>query len=352
LKWLELSLVFLVVANSIKGQRQINFLIGTLLAAGLLEALYGMYQFFTRSGPEGFLLGERFMRAFGTFGQPNPFAGYLGLVLPLACGLAISSVLKRANFNIRSFLLFGAIALILLAAMLMSLSRGAWLAFFAAISVMAVMVSQRSLIYLSLLLFLVAILLGLGAFGALPQPVTARLSIVTDYVRIFDVRDVTVTPENWAIVERMAHWQAAWGMFSDHPLLGVGIGNYGVVYPNYALEGWKNTTGHAHNYYLNLLAETGILGLSAYLILWLAAFAYAGKALARVKQARLRPGLVSDYGLALGVIGVMVALSVHNFFDSLYVHSMAAQIGLTLGLMVVVVNRAARGTSAQVQAKG
>lgn len=352
LKWLELSLVFLVVATSVKEQHQINLLVGFLLAAGILEALFGMYQFFTRSGPAGFLLGARFMRAFGTFGQPNPFAGYLGLVLPLACGLAISSVLKRASFKLTSFLLFGAIAVTLLAAILMSLSRGAWLAFFAAISVIAIAVSRRALVYLSLLLFLVAILLGLGAFNALPKPVTARLSIITDYVRIFDVRKVTLTSENWAIVERMANWQAAWGMFTDHPLLGVGIGNYGVMYPQYALEGWENTTGHAHNYYLNLLAETGIIGLTAYLLFWSVAFVYAGKALARVKRAGQRYGVVSDYGLVLGVIGTMVALSVHNLFDSLYVHSMAAQIGLSLGLIVAVAKIVDKDNSAVVQSKG
>ena len=352
LKWLELAMVFLVVASSVKERRQINLLIGALLAAGLLEALYGMYQFFTRSGPEGFLLGERFLRAFGTFGQPNPFAGYLGLVLPLTLGLAMGAILKRGSFNLRPFFLFGAIALVLLAAILMSLSRGAWLAFSAAISVMAMMVSRRALVYLSLLLFLVAILLGLGAFNALPTPVTARLSIITDYVRIFDVRKVTVTPENWAIVERMANWQAAWGMFSDHPLLGVGIGNYGVVYPHYALEGWENTTGHAHNYYLNLLAETGIVGLGAYLAFWIVAFVYAGKALARVRQARQRYGTISNYGVVLGVLGTMVALSVHNLFDSLYVHSMAAQIGLTLGLMAAIVNIADKETAVVAQAKG
>jgi hypothetical protein len=48
----------------------------------------------------------------------------------------------------------------------------------------------------------------------------------------------------------------------------------------------------------------------------------------------------------------MVALSVHNFFDNLYVHSLAAQIGLTLGLMVVIAHRAGRETSAMTQAKG
>ena len=352
LKWLELAMAFLVVANFVRERRQINLLIGFLLAAGLLEALYGMYQFFTRSGPEGFLLGARFMRAFGTFGQPNPFAGYLGLVLPLALGLAMGAIVKRGSFSLRPFFLFGAIALMLLAAILMSLSRGAWLAFFAAISIMAVMVSRRSLIYLVLLLFLVAILLGLGTFNVLPQPVTARLSIITDYVRIFDVRKVTVTPENWAIVERMANWQAAWGMFSDHPLLGVGIGNYGVVYPHYALEGWENTTGHAHNYYLNLLAETGIIGLGAYLVFWLVAFVYVGKALAKVKQIRQRYGTISNYGVVLGVLGTMVALSVHNLFDSLYVHSMTAQIGLTLGLMAAIVNIPDKETPVVVQAKG
>src|SRR5581483_7783678 len=58
--------------------------------AGVLEALVGWAEFFLRLGPEGFILGP-FIRAFGTFGQPNPFAGYLGMTFLLGFALLLAA---------------------------------------------------------------------------------------------------------------------------------------------------------------------------------------------------------------------------------------------------------------------
>jgi O-antigen ligase len=56
----------------------------------------------------------------------------------------------------------------------------------------------------------------------------------------------------------------AWNMFRDNPVLGVGIGNYNSYYQVYArklgLE-WRTTDRSAHNLYLEVAAERGVLGL-------------------------------------------------------------------------------------------
>jgi O-antigen ligase len=139
---------------------------------------------------------------------------------------------------------------------------------------------------------------------------------------------VKVTDENYAIVERMAHWQAAWEMFKERPWLGVGIGNYEPVYPAYSLPGWKEPLGHAHNYYLNIAAEAGLVGLFAYLILWGSAFWQALKAIRR-SEGFWR-------GVAVGIFGVLVHLSAHNLFDNLYVQNMYVHIAILLGLIHVI----------------
>ena len=65
-------------------------------------------------------------------------------------------------------------------------------------------------------------------------------------------------------MERMAHWQSAWYMFLDHPWNGLGLGNYPAAYPAYQLlSNFKDPLGHAHNLYLNILAESGVSGLQA-----------------------------------------------------------------------------------------
>ena len=89
--------------------------------------------------------------------------------------------------------------------------------------------------------------------------------------------------ENFALVERRAHWQAAVEMFEDSPWVGVGIGNYAVAYPAYALPKWEDPLGHAHNYYLNVLAEAGGIGFLAYILLWGAIFWVAARAVFRTQ---------------------------------------------------------------------
>jgi putative inorganic carbon (HCO3(-)) transporter len=352
LKWLEVLGIYLFVANVID-REQAKVLILLVLLAGIGQALLGFYQFFARVGPPAFVILGRFVRAYGTFEQPNPYGGYLGLVLPLACGVLLGvgklvdwetgklgnqptnlPVYQSTNPPIYQSASLP-VALLGLAAMgaalLMSWSRGAWIGFATAFVLMSLAHSRRPTTLLALLCLLAVSVLLLASIGALPQAIVQRLTDFLPYLRIFDVREVELTEANYAVLERMAHWQAAWGMFSDRPWLGVGIGNYEPVYPAYSLPGWTEPLGHAHNYYLNIAAEAGLVGLAAYLVLWGAAFWQAWKVV-RATQGYWR-------GVAAGILGVLTHLSVHNLFDNLYVHNMYLHVAMLLGLLFVIVNR-------------
>ncbi len=330
LKWLEVLGIYLFVANAIE-REQARVVVLLMLLAGIGQALLGFYQFFGRVGPQAFVVLGRFVRAYGTFEQPNPYGGYLGLVLPLAWGLLLG-IGKWGNRRLDISYWVAILGLATMgAALIMSWSRGAWLGFAAAFIVMNVAHSQRAAVLFALLCLLVASVLVLGSIQALPQTIAQRLTDFVPYLRVFDVRGVKLSDANYAVVERMAHWQAAWGMFNDRPWLGVGIGNYEPVYPAYSLQGWPEPLGHAHNYYLNIAAEAGLIGLTAYLVLWGAAFWQAWKAV-RAAQGYWR-------GVAAGILGVLTHLSVHNFFDNLYVHNMYLHVAILLGLLFVAVKR-------------
>jgi len=74
-----------------------------------------------------------------------------------------------------------------------------------------------------------------------------------------------------------------------------------------------------------VLAEAGVVGFIPYVILW-------GVILILVwRTARGLNGW--QQGAAAGALGVLVALSIHNFFDNLFVHAMYIQVGLVLGLV-------------------
>jgi len=125
----------------------------------------------------------------------------------------------------------------------------------------------------------------------------------------------------------VAHWQAAWRMFAARPWLGVGIGNYAVAYPTFAVPRWADPLGHAHNIYLHFLAETGLLGLTAYLILFAAAAV-------QVWRARMTSGGFSR-ALAIGALAMLAHLAVHSLVDNLYVQGTYLHIAAVLGIVQV-----------------
>ena len=115
-KWIEFAAVLVFVANAVT-PRQGLVVVVCLLLAGVAQAAVGAHQFLTQSGPEHFWLMDRFMRAYGTFEQPNPYAGYLGLVAPLALALALV-LLGRQRTRLRPAWLswLGMVSFVVLAA--------------------------------------------------------------------------------------------------------------------------------------------------------------------------------------------------------------------------------------------
>ena len=344
-KWAEMFAIYVFVTNNLE-KTKLTRVLAAMFLAGLSEAAIGIYQFLFRVGPEGFTLFDRFMRAFGTFEQPNPYAGYLALIAPVALGVVLTVNGQQSTVNSKTnprslfttycllFAAWGALAA-MLAAIVMSWSRGAWLGVGAGLIVATIVQSRRAFVLSVIAAFALTFVILLSSINIIPAAVADRFGGVTDYFGVFDVRGVKVDDSNYAIVERMAHWQAAVEMFVAHPLLGVGIGNYAAVYPGYALPHWDDPLGHAHNYYLNVAAEAGLIGLAAYLLLWAAAF-WQGWRAVRVTGGWQR-------GVAAGLLGMIVALSIHNGFDNLFVHGMHVQVGIGLGV-VGWLNRSAAGS--------
>ncbi len=139
-KWAEFWLAAVLVLNLADGI-DVALLVGGLLVAAAAEALVGLYQVVSSTGPAGFMLMGRFMRAAGTFGQPNPFGGYLGLSLPLAAGVLLTAWPSKdaQNAERRRQVAIWLVALVTAGAMagglLASWSRGAWLGAAAALVV-------------------------------------------------------------------------------------------------------------------------------------------------------------------------------------------------------------------------
>ncbi|MCO6449820.1 MAG: O-antigen ligase family protein, partial [Caldilineales bacterium] len=327
IKWTEVLVVYFLGAQMLEQKHRLTFAL-TILAAGSIEAMVGLRQFFFRIGPEAYQLGA-FLRAYGTFGQPNPYAGYLGLALPL--GLALSlwasenawKERRRSGHAVRSLLLASltlGLTAIVLAGIVASWSRGAWL---------GVLVSTLTVLALYSLsgrmLILLGVLAGIIAMPLFPAAITNRLTDIARYFGTWNARSVPVTDENFSVLERVAHWQVAWEMLADHPILGIGVGNWDVRYPAYAFDHWRDSLGHAHNALFHYAAVAGFLGALSYLWLWLGSLVAAFRSILR--------SVDLNRAVAIGVLGLLVHLSIHNLIDNLWVQGMPLLFALALSLL-------------------
>jgi O-antigen ligase len=355
IKWLELALIMLIVVdigttwhrrNTRSAFSKINrpgidlrWIAGILLLAGLSQAIIGIWQFGIRgSGPDHFLILDRFYRAFGTFQQPNPFGGFMGIAASLAIGITIGLVVdlfKKIKVGIgwRTsdwlwFIFVTSVAASTTVALIMSWSRGAWLGFAVGMATLIFFLPKPRLVGLLLLSLLFLFMLIAVQFNLIPTSITGRLSSFAGALDIRDVRGVYITVENFADVERLAHWQSGIDMARDNLAVGVGFGNYAAAYEDYGLLNWPHPLGHAHNYYLNLLAETGAIGLLAYLVLWIVIFIQAIKLLSTSKWVYR--------GVVLGLLAAWMALSVHHLVDKLYVNQLYLFVGVMLGLQQIL----------------
>jgi O-antigen ligase len=147
-------------------------------------------------------------------------------------------------------------------------------------------------------------------------------------------------------------------MFQDYPLLGIGIGNYQDAYSTYHLGIFVVPLGHAHDYYINIAAEAGLLGLTTFILFLLTVFvaghhAYQAinkryqqlkteklksqgiaKMVASSNASRCLATLSDDRALAIGLLAALLSVCVHNLVDNLYVHAMTSLFALQLVLLI------------------
>ena len=367
-RWVIAFFVYALAVETLRTRRDMLRLVGVVCAGAAFEAFYGLIQAFFSLGPASFALGTSgLFRGSGTFGAPNSYAGYLEMCFGIVLALNVWAWRRRGtdtrawlngldqprNRRTRWNAYFRAngvalaltgLSLVLAAAIIIS-SRGGTLGLAAAVAVMIVALGKRGVPMLILAGMLALGIVVAVALEALPSAITDRVGSITTQLTPFDTRHAYIDPDNFAVVERMAMWQAGMAMFESNPVTGVGIGNYNSVYSRFAMPQFPESRGHAHNYYIHTMAETGLIGLAAWLFLLGAAFATTFRTL------RLAARLAPDDGLmatiAWGVLGVLAAITVHDLVENLHVLNMSLHLFALLGLVYAVQRAIARRITTQ-----
>lgn len=347
-RWLVTAFSFIIFVNSVQNRREMVGLIVVMLVAGMSEALLGLVQAYLGIGPESFGVEGGLTRAYGTIGMPNSFAGYLNMSLPLALALTVfewgkwfgersrAHMLDRPSLvNIRR-LRFPAfmtlVTLVLFWTLLTTLSRGAWIGLALGVLVMVLVLGKRAAPAISVMVATVALVVALAVAGALPGPVSERFGQLVTQISIFDPRGVTPTPDNYALVERMVHWFVAGNMFLSSPWVGAGIGNFNDVFNKFGVQGWPYSRGHAHNYYLHTLGETGIIGFTFYMVMIITIIVVGVRAVRRCRMS----GDSFGEAVSIGALGVVVTMAGHNFFENLHALNMGIQWAAAMSLFTLV----------------
>lgn len=323
-RW-TIAAVALVIAQDLTRDRRAAIWALAGIGAGVLAAsALGISQVLAGFGPASFLSGG-VIRAYATFGEPNPFAAYLELSVPLFVALGIALLPSARNERCDRRLLIGAtfVAAVGTIALLLTQSRGGLLGYGAALAVIVWWSGARWRLLGVLAAALFALVVGLTPPG---QHIATRFGQGGFALE----QNVQVTPATWANQERIAHWRAGIAMMEAYPWTGVGAGQFNLRYREFTrVWRFRIPRGHAHNGYIQMGAQAGVPGL-------VASFLFAGALLTSTWRAfRLAPDRV-DRAVALGGCAVIVAFCVHSVFDYLSVLSLGVQLSLVLALVMPI----------------
>ena len=318
--FLFLFILFVVAYNFFVGRERLSALASFLVAYGLALAIFALVQHFTWNGKFFWVRPNTVSTSpFGPFVNHNHFAGYMELLMPLPIGLVLARAVRR-----EARLLYGFAAIIMGITIAASLSRGGMVSLAAAMLFLIVAGSrlapkpapgfrrgERPLsgpagalggLAASVsrvgIVIVIAIAIIAGIFWLGPEPVITR--VTEGQPPAVDHPPTFMSNRDWV-------WRDTLTMISHNPLLGVGLGAYGTAFSIYTESNGAVRVPQAHNDYLQVVADGGIVG--GIIALWF---------LALIFKSIWRGINHSDpliAGLALGCGGGMTAILVHSLID-------------------------------------
>ncbi|HKA20207.1 MAG TPA: O-antigen ligase family protein [Blastocatellia bacterium] len=299
-----LFLAFLIAANFFDNLAPLRTLANFLTLFGLALAVFAMIQHFTWEGKMYWFRAIESAGAGtgGPFVNRNHFAGYMEMLIPIPLALALSRGAVRNEARLFS----GFAAAIMSIALVASLSRGGMLGLLAGLLFLAaVTVSQRRprshsapgprsafRLALVIIVMLVAIAAGIVWIGA-------------DFDVLNRLTNDPLTTN--AATDRRGVWGDALTMFRANPIFGIGLGAFETVYPYYGRGDGSFVVQFAHNDYLQVLSDGGVVGGA--IALWFLLVIARGMAQASKASNPFMRAL--GIGSAAGVF----ALLVHSIFD-------------------------------------
>ncbi len=282
---------------------RLRILVRTITIFGFFLAIFGLTQSFTSPNKVYWVRELAQSSAFGPFINRHHFAGYMELTIALPLGLIFAGSVETEK---RFIYLFA--AGLMAVALVMTNSRGGIISLVAEVLFLAAVggfrkrrhkrteakpgvissASVRTVLALVLIVVVLAGVVLLGGEGALSR-----------FVGTVNTDDPTTG--------RTHFWSVTIDIIKAHPILGTGLGAFGLVYTHYDSRNGLFRLEQAHNDYLQILSDGGIIGAALALFFVIILF----------RQAFARRESRDDFrrGVCIGALAGCFAVLVHSFFD-------------------------------------
>lgn len=329
-----LLICYVIASNFFSTRERLAMLGHFLVIYGMAMALFALIQHFTWNGRFYWLRPTEVTSPFGPFANHNHFAGYMELLIPIPVALIITRAI-RGEMRI----LYGFAAIMMCLAAVSSLSRGGIISIAAAMIFLALMsmrlpkrqgetarrrrlpaFASRAAIVTGIVLVIAAGIFWIGADPVINRVIQSQPAGSSVHKESF------FSSRGWV-------WRDTFTMIRANPILGVGLGAYETAFSIYTRSDGSLRVPQAHNDFLQVVADCGIVG--GLIALWFIVLVFR-----RVGSGtRSRDPLFA--GLALGSGAGIFAMLVHSVFDFnlqvpsnallfLLLSAVAAQIGATV----------------------
>jgi O-antigen ligase len=294
LVYVALLCCYVLAVGLIRTQAWVRRMVGAISVSLVLVAVLGIAQYLFAELSVQYvdqrLFADLGARVFSTLENPNILAEYLILGLPVLLSVTVTQ--KRPLNGFWLLLGCGVVGVCLV----LTWSRGAWLGALACVLLFLLLMGHKALSYL-----LLAVAPTVAIVHYLPDQMLRR------FISIGSLQDSSIR-------YRVHLWEGVGKMLGDYWYCGVGVGEaaFCEVYSRYALPGIAGAM-HAHNLYLQLLCELGVVGLSMFLVTIVMFICYA---LWYATGRGERSGRMMVLGGMCGIIAVLLmGLTDHIFYN-------------------------------------
>jgi O-antigen ligase len=326
---IALFIYFMAVLVFTDSPRRLRTLTRTIIIFGFLLAMFGLTQSFTSDGTRVYWFRQlAHSTAFGPFINRHHFAGYMELAVAIPLGLLFSGSIEAHKRPLYAF-----VVMLMGVSLIMTNSRGGIISFIAEILFLVVIAGPGRASEKSRSSRLKTVLVrGALAFGMVMVLLGGVLAVgggnvFTRFLGTVNDADPTTG--------RAHFWSVTWDVIKAHPVIGSGLGSFGVIYTRYDSRNGMYRLEQAHNDYLQILSDGGIvaglLGVGFIVILFRRGFAR------RNTQDTFRRGV------ATGALAGCFAVLVHSAFDFTLHTTSNALLFLVLAAMATLDHRVDEG---------